>query len=109
MYDLMVVVGPEVATGFRLAGLDVHEATDTETVKSAVEHALDGANKVGLVVIDEELLAALPERLRDKAEASSIPLVLPLPLAGDQDPASQAAAVQAMVQSAIGFTIKLDD
>jgi vacuolar-type H+-ATPase subunit F/Vma7 len=108
MVDLMVIVGPELATGFRLAGVKVHEATDGESVRSGVEHCLERSNKVGLLVIDEQLLATIPERLRDRAEQSSVPLGLPLPLSGDQDPEAQVTAVQEMVQSAIGFTIKLD-
>ncbi len=108
MFDLMVIVGPEMATGFRLAGVPVREAIQASDVEAAVQHALDPANKVGLVVLDEQFLALLPERLRHRAENSSIPLVLPLPLDGTQDPESQAAAVQEMVRSAIGITIKLD-
>lgn len=108
MYEVMMIVGPETATGFRLAGVRVHEATGAARVAEGLEFALDGANKIGLVVVDEGLLQAVPERLRGRCEASAVPLVLPLPLGGGEDPANQAEAVQEMVRSAIGFSVKLD-
>lgn len=104
----MLIVGPEMATGFRLAGVRVHEAIHEDDVRVGLEHALDSKNKVGLVVVDESLLEIAPPRLRSRCEESSVPLVLPLPLAGSGDQGSQAEAVQEMVRSAIGFTVKLD-
>jgi vacuolar-type H+-ATPase subunit F/Vma7 len=108
MFEIMMIVGPEMATGFCLAGVRVHEATANEDVSSGLNFALDNKNKIGLVVIDEALLEVVSERLRHRCEESSIPLILPLPLGGGGDPTQQAAAVQEMVRSAIGFTVKLD-
>lgn len=108
MYEIMVVVGSGMATGFRLTGVKVREAAGPEDVQKALEFALDAENKVGLVVVDEDLLAGTSERTRQRCDRSAIPLVLPLPLAGTQDPEGQAKAVEEMVRSAIGFTIKLD-
>lgn len=108
MYEVMMIVGPEMATGFRLAGVRVHEANDAEGTQEGLQFAMESANKIGLVVVDEGLLAEVPERLRDRCDASAVPLVLPLPLSGGEDPSNQAEAVSEMVRSAIGFTVKLD-
>lgn len=103
-----MIVGPEMATGFRLAGVRVHEASSADEAREGLDFALEVQNKIGLVVVDEELLTDIPERLRSRCDESAIPLVLPLPLGGGQDPAGQAAAVQEMVRQAIGFSVKLD-
>ena len=79
-----------------------------QVLVKAVEFALETSNKIGLLVMDEELLPELSERLRLRCDESSIPLVLPLPLGSGQDPANQTEIVQEMVRSAIGFTVKLD-
>lgn len=108
MYEVMMIVGPEMATGFQLAGVRVHEASDRAEVTEALRFALESSNKVGLCVVDEKLLAEVSERLQLQCEDSAIPLVLPLPLGENADPEAQGEAVQEMVRSAIGFTIKLD-
>lgn len=108
MYDILMIVGPEMAAGFRLAGVHVHPASTEEEVRSGLKFALDPENEVGLAVVDEDLLLLASERLRKKCEASAIPLVLPLPLSRGQDDGKTKEAVQEMVRSAIGFTIKLD-
>ena len=103
-----MIVGPEMATGFQLAGVRVHEASRSEQIAAGLEFALESKNRIGLVVVDEALLADVPARLQARCEASAVPLVLPLPLGGGEDPEKQGEAVQEMVRSAIGFSIKID-
>lgn len=108
MYEVMMIIGPEMATGFRLAGVKVHEASQVDEVAQGLEFALEASNKIGLVVVDESFVGAVPDRLWTRCESSAVPLVLPLPLSGSEDPEAQGEAVQEMVRSAIGFTVKLD-
>ncbi len=108
MYEVMMIVGPEMATGFQLAGVRVHEANQDSDVSKGLEFALESSNRIGLVVVDESLLENISERLKNRCDASAVPLVLPLPLGGKEDPEKQAEAVQEMVRSAIGFSVKLD-
>ena len=103
-----MIVGPEMSTGFRLAGVRVHEANNVEQVSEGLEFALEGNNKIGLVVVDESFIEQVSDRLWNRCESSAVPLVLPLPLGGGEDPEAQGEAVQEMVRSAIGFTVKLD-
>lgn len=102
--DLLVVVPPSVAPGFRLAGtrtVAVRDATRAAEVVQA-EVTLGGP---GVIAVHAGLWADIPTRLRDSWEQLRIPLVLSLP-----DEASEAAAarrdrVRNLLARSVGYEI----
>jgi V/A-type H+/Na+-transporting ATPase subunit F len=108
MPKMVVVTDSETAAGFRLAGVEVREAT-ADGAKAALEDLI-GSDEYGLVVVDEGLIpdpiAASERAMRGR----ELPVVLPLPsLGGAFDEGDDAVAyMKSLVRDAIGFDIKLE-
>ncbi|MAR94293.1 MAG: V-type ATP synthase subunit F [Candidatus Poseidoniales archaeon] len=74
--DLAVIGSPEFTLGFQLAGIsNITNPENDDEMASALKSLLNSKN-VGIVVIDSAILAALPERLRNRLSASVTPTVL---------------------------------
>ena len=79
MYKLIVLTDPDNADGFRLAGVDVVEATDPETARKRLAELVDDDDS-GIIGINESYMAAIDERLRNKIDSIYRPIVIPLPI-----------------------------
>ena len=108
MAKMLVVTDAETAIGFRLAGVDVLE-TDADGAQRAVEEVI-AADRYGLVVIDEGLLADPVKAMERVMRGRDLPVLLPMPglSAAFDHEADATAYMQQLVRSAIGFDIKLD-
>lgn len=87
MARLVVLVPAEETAGWRLAGVRTEGVYDPATTGAALTRLL-GDREVGIVAVDAELLAALPPSLRAQAEASVLPVIVPIPRtseAGERD------------------------
>jgi V/A-type H+-transporting ATPase subunit F len=74
--DLAVIGSPEFTLGFQLAGIsNITNPEYDDELASALKSLLNDKN-VGIVVIDSVILAALPDRLRNRLSASVTPTVL---------------------------------
>lgn len=108
MPRMVVLTDAETATGYRLAGVEVREATREEAV-----HALEGliaSEDYALVAVDEGLIPD-PVRASERAmRGRDLPVLLSVPSLGaafaEGDDATQ--YMKDLVRSAIGFDIKLD-
>jgi len=108
MPRMLVVTDAETAIGFRLAGVDVLEATG-DGAQAAVEEVIL-SDRYGLVVVDESLIADPVKAMERVMRGRDLPVLLPMPglaAAFDHD-ADAKAYMQQLVRSAIGFDIKLD-
>lgn len=103
---LAVVVRPGDGLGFRLAGADVEEVAAGG--EAATLRRLVADPRLGVVAVEEELLAAVPERVLRRARDAGVPVILPfaMPRRWGEEGRGQ-AYVAALVRRAIGYAVKL--
>ena len=105
MARLVVLASPGLADGFRLAG--------APTIAVAADDAAAGVRgivaepDVGIVLVTADLWAALEERTRDGLERLARPLVLQLPVGELSEAVGRRAAIEEMLQRAIGYRTEL--
>ena len=75
MYKFVVVTDPETAPGFRLAGVDVLEASTEEEAKKIIPPLLF-KDDTGIVAINEDFMASLDAKLLEKIEKSHRPIII---------------------------------
>jgi V/A-type H+-transporting ATPase subunit F len=103
---LVVVVRPEDALGFRLAGARVVETA--RGGEAAVLRALLSEPRTGVVAVDEEVLAAVPAHVLRRAHDRGIPVLLPFALPRRSGEEGRGRAwVAALIRRAIGYAVKL--
>lgn len=104
MYKFGVIADPESATGFRLAGADVREATSPQ---AALEHLRHFAQQdYGLVAVIESLLVGTDDERYRLMRGRDLPIILPIP-APQAEIESGEAYVARLVKEHIGFYVKL--
>lgn len=103
---LAVVVRPEDALGFRLAGARVVEAA--RGGETAAFRGLLAEPRTGVVAVDEGILAAVPAHLLRRAHERGIPVLLPFALPRRRGEEGRGRAyVAALIRRAIGYGVKL--
>jgi V/A-type H+-transporting ATPase subunit F len=103
---LAVVVRPGDALGFRLAGVRVEEVAAGE--EAAAFRSLVAEAELGLVAVEEEVLAAVPPRVLRRARERGIPVVLPFALPHRWGEEGRGRAyVAALIRRAVGYGVKL--
>ena len=102
---LAVAVRPGDALGFRLAGAAVEEVS--RGAESQALRRLLADERLGVLAVEEELLAAVPPRVLGRARQRGIPVILPfaLPRAGEEGRGR--AYVAALIRRAVGYAVKL--
>lgn len=104
MYKVAVITDNETATGFRLAGVEVHEAaTPAEALEAIRRYAADG---YGLLAVNEDLLAGTDDARARLLRGRDLPLVVPLPPARAKLESGE-AYIARLVKEHIGFAVKL--
>lgn len=103
---LAVVVRPGDALGFRLAGARVEEAPPGG--EAALLRALVGEPELAVLAVEQEVLAAAPERLLRRARERGLPVILPfaLPRRWSEEGGGR-AYVAALIRRAVGYGVKL--
>jgi len=103
---LALAVRPGDATGFRLAGAAVREVATGE--EAAAFRELLSDPEVGVLAVEEALLAEAPPRLLGRARARGLPVVLPfaLPRGGGASGRGEAWAA-ALIRRAVGYDVRL--
>ncbi|MGZ4902297.1 MAG: V-type ATP synthase subunit F [Halobacteriota archaeon] len=102
MYRFVVVTDPETAPGFRLAGVEVVEASTVGEAKSVIP-ALLYQDDTGIVAVNEDFMASLDEKLMEKIEKTHRPIVIPIPSRTRQ--IDRADYIERMLRRAIGYNI----
>jgi V/A-type H+-transporting ATPase subunit F len=102
MYKFVVVTDPDSAPGFRLAGVDVIEASGLDEAKKIIP-PLIYKDDTGIVAISEDLMAALDQKLLDKIAKTYRPIIIPIPsrIKG----ISRTSYIERLLQRAIGYNI----
>ena len=108
MHRMIVLRDSETATGYRLAGVEVEEATRDGALESL--KALIQSGEYGLVVVDEGLVPDPVQASEREMRGRELPVILPVPSLnaafGEGDDAT--AYMKDLVRNAIGFDIKLE-
>ncbi len=104
MYRIGVITDHESATGFRLAGVEVREAS---SAAEAVEHlrhfvVLD----YGVVAMSEALMEGTAEERERLLRGRDLPIIVPFP-APQAEIEDGEAYVARLVKEHIGFYVKL--
>jgi V/A-type H+/Na+-transporting ATPase subunit F len=102
MHKFIVVTDRDSAIGFRLAGVDAFEASGPEETKSVIT-SLGSKSDTGILAVDEDLLASLDEKLRDKLEKMRRPIVIPIPSRSKQ--IDKRSYVERLLRKAIGYNV----
>ncbi len=103
-----MVLRPGDGLGFRLAGVQVEEVAPGEEV--ARFRSLLAEPGLGVLAVEGEVLAALPEALVRRAAAMGRPVLLPFALPRRfAEPGRGEAYVAALIRRAIGYHIKLGE
>jgi vacuolar-type H+-ATPase subunit F/Vma7 len=102
---VIVVVPPELVSGFRLAGTETIAVETAEEATAALE-GLVGEDRGGVIAVYETFLEEVPEEERVRFEASTFPVVVPLPPGlHSRDEESHRARISAMLSRAVGYHI----
>jgi V/A-type H+-transporting ATPase subunit F len=102
MYKFVVVTDPDSAPGFRLAGVDVLEASGLEEAKKIIPPLLY-KDDTGIVAISEDLMSVIDEKMLERISKTYRPIVIPLPsrIKG----ISRTSYIERLLQRAIGYNI----
>ena len=103
-----VLSDAETATGYRLAGAEVLEATP-ETAVAALERAIQNGN-YGLIAVDTGLIPDPVTATARVMRGRDLPILLPIPSLRDafsSDTVDAKAYMGKLVRDTIGFDIKL--
>ena len=105
MSRLLIITRPSLVPGFQLAGAQAYAAQDIESAQEMIELWLKNG-EIGLLAIDDGLLANLSDNLLRQLEASDRLLYLGIP--GGQPPGPEVSRqfrITQMIRRAIGFHI----
>ncbi len=102
MYKFIVVTDPDSAPGFRLAGVDVLEASNLDEAKKIIP-PLIYKDDTGIIAISQDLMSVLDEKLLEKIDKTYRPIIIPIPsrLKG----ISRTSYIERLLQRAIGYNI----
>ncbi len=102
MYKFVVVTDPETASGFRLAGVDVLEASNVEEAKTVIPSLLF-KDDTGIVAVNEDFMASLDEKLMERIEKTHRPIIIPIPSRTRQ--IDRTDYIERLLRRAIGYNI----
>jgi V/A-type H+-transporting ATPase subunit F len=102
MYKFVVVTDPETAHGFRLAGVDVREASSVEEAGSLLPTLLL-RDDTGIVAVNEEFMVSLEEKLMDRIEKTYRPIIIPIPSGSSRSDRSE--YIERLLRKAIGYNV----
>lgn len=78
-YKLIIITNPELAVGFRLAGVEVQEVRNKTEAEAIISRILRVGREFGIIGIDEDLSAELDPDLLEDLEKAGLPLLIPFP------------------------------
>ena len=104
MFKFVIVTDPDRASGFRLAGVEVFEAKDTEDAKGVIPPLLH-KDDIGIVAVNEEYMLSLDEKLMDRIEKMHRPLIIPIPSRTRE--LDRRTYIERLLRKAIGYNIVL--
>jgi vacuolar-type H+-ATPase subunit F/Vma7 len=107
MTGLRVIAGPAACAGFALAGLQTAEAR-TARDGAALLAALAASPDLGVLLVEEPIIAALPEEERRELLRRSAPVIVPFPAPSwDEHAPTPESYVLELLRRAIGYRVRL--
>lgn len=108
MPDSILVILPEkFDLGFNLTGIDTRVCKSTEEAKVEIIEEM-AEQRYNIVLIDEKIFLSFDERLKKKAQESTVPLIMAIPLKRSfKEEVEVKDYFIKMVQSAIGYEIRI--
>jgi V/A-type H+-transporting ATPase subunit F len=104
LYRVAVITDPETATGFRLAGVEVHEVTSPQQI---LEHLRSLLTKdYGIVAVNEDLMKGLDGDIHRLMRGRDTPIIIPFPAPRAQLESGE-EYIARLVKEQIGFYVKL--
>jgi len=106
-WRVRVLSSPASSAGFRLAGLVVDEVRAPREAGERLANAAAQAD-VGIILIEQALLDAVPDTVRRDVESRAVPLVVPIPTPvwGGQKADAEAFILE-LLRRAIGYRVRL--
>jgi V/A-type H+-transporting ATPase subunit F len=104
LYNIAVITDSETATGFRLAGVEVREATTPQEALEAIRHYTSSG--YGLLAVNEDLLRGTEDARGRLLRGRDLPIIVPLPPARAKLESGE-AYISRLVKEHIGFAVKL--
>jgi V/A-type H+-transporting ATPase subunit F len=103
---LTVVTRPGDGLGFRLAGARVEEISPGDEAERLAP--LLAAPGTGVIAVVDDVLAAVPESLLDRAAKAGLPVVFPFSLPRRlTEPGRAETAIGLLIRRAIGYHVRL--
>lgn len=109
MSRLVVLTTPDLAPGYRLAGVEAIPVISTGEAAAEVISLVDERGERGVIAVHEPFHAALDRELRRRFDETTEPLVVPLPAGepGREDGGRRERLMQLLWQ-AVGYEITFD-
>jgi V/A-type H+-transporting ATPase subunit F len=102
MHKFIVVTDRESAIGFRLAGADAYEAAGPEQARAVIQ-SLSSKAETGILAVNEDILASLDDKFRDRLEKMRKPIVIPVP--SRSKGIDKKSYMERLLRKAIGYNI----
>jgi V/A-type H+-transporting ATPase subunit F len=102
LYKFVVVTDPDTAPGFRLAGVDVVEASNIEEAKKIIPSLLF-KDDTGIVAVNEDFMVSLDEKLMERIEKTHRPIIIAIPSRIRQ--IDRTDYIERLLRRAIGYNI----
>ena len=100
----LFIVPPELAAGYRLAGVSVRVAGNPEEARDALESLME--HERGVLAVYEPFLSGFDRRVRDELERSVAPVVIALPTGlALSEPHERRDRILGMLQRAVGYHV----
>jgi vacuolar-type H+-ATPase subunit F/Vma7 len=102
-----VLASPAIAAGFRLAGLpaDTLDAGDDPAARLLAAVALPD---LGILIVEQLLLDAVPDDVRRDVERRALPILVPMPAPAWGEARGDAEAyILELLRRAIGYRVRL--
>ena len=101
------IASTPVASGLRLAGIPTDAVDDGDTAAARIG-ALAADRELGILVVEERLLDAVPPVVRREVERRPAPIIVPLPTpAWGEPPRDAGSLILDLLRRAIGYRVKL--
>lgn len=108
MSRLLILTTPDLAPGYRLAGVPSLEVSSAAEAALRIEELLE--HEHGVVAVHEPYFRALDRALRKRLDAVRAPLVVPLPAGTGTDGAgARRDHLLQMLWQAVGYEITFDN
>ena len=101
------IATPPVASGLRLAGIPTDAVSDGDTAAARLG-ALAAERDLGILLVEERLLDAVPPVVRREVERRPAPIIVPVPTpAWGEPPRDAEGLILELLRRAVGYRVKL--